>query len=195
MPGKLGEPALNRYAYEATLRDFLELCTEDGIYMPDYRAEKLVRRLLRMYLKLNKDQNRNEKRLAAETYTLIGMAIGQTIVFEPCAKSVMRNRMKTARDRLNNPGARWSLTFNSDGKLECTRLEDYQPYRYNPTLNRNAVWLANIPKGQTRTTKKWKNRQTLGSNMKVAARRILQNDKANWSARTTAEGIKVTRTT
>lgn len=194
MPGILGEPALNRESLSAAISELKTAIDDEGLSIEDKFIERLARRTIKTYLKAKDTVEPNGRFIAIETRKLIAMPIGAIEVFRAVAPQVMRSRMKTARAKMHNPNARWAIHTMPDFRISVKRLEDGASYHHDPRRNKRACFLASLRIDETQITKILRNRQSLSTNLKIAARKILGKDNADWKAKTVDRGIAVTRT-
>lgn len=165
-----------------------------GVVLPRPLLEAVTRRTIRGYVAKQREFRAGPQHTPhPDTVALSQLGVGE--FFERPAmfdKSAWRNRMRTARGLMKNPKARWVLG-TVDGNHRLLRLEDGATPRRDPRMNLHAVFLSNIAPGSSQIAPDWPNVHFMGTNMKTQARRIVGYPYANWSAKTTPEGIVVRR--
>lgn len=137
-------------------------------------------------------KERFNQRIAPHTRAMAATKVGDVVTVEVAYASILRSAARTARDLMTNPKARWSFLLLEPGHYRITRTPDGAPPRRDPWDNLAAVELARLHVGQSKTFN-WPGTSSLSSYRKVAARRLLNNKTADWTAKTTTHGIKVTR--
>ncbi len=108
----------------------------------------------------------------------------------------IRARFHTARRLLGRPNAVFICESLSSGKVRVRRLEDGVRYHRNPWLNPKAVELASLKPGESKIAESLKTvrgKGSMGGNAKVAARKLLDNFRADWTVRMTTRGVRLTR--
>lgn len=152
--------------------------------------QAMVRRTVKAYLAAAADlPPPMAATLHPRTRLLLGMKVGDQVHWPKTENaSVWHNSFTTARRQLGEPKARWSRTALADGD-RITRLADgAHRAPFDPSRNQRAVTIAKMGVG-TRlvvTPADWKCAGAplrLDVSVKVAARRILDDARADWRYR------------
>lgn len=132
---------------------------------------------------------------AALTKDIAGLFPEQFVETVEQCRQTIHGRMKTAREILKNPDARWRVDKVSDGVIRITRMEDGAKYERG-VLSLAVLEIAALHVGDSKIAehiKSVRGKGQMGTNTKIAARRFLGNDAADWSVRSTSQGVRVTR--
>lgn len=96
---------------------------------------------------------------------------------------------------MDNPDAKWKCETVAEG-IKITRTIDGARFWRDPTKNAKAVEMAEMKAGERKIAKTIltaKGHGQMGTNTKIAARKILDCPTADWSVKTTERGILLTR--
>lgn len=162
----------------------------------------VVARVLRAYLAANPVITGPELtqpmdgRISPISKDCAAMKVGDKIEVPAQPLQSIRQRFKTACRLMNNPDAKWRTRSLSNGKVEIERMADGVRYWRDPLLNAKAVELASLAVGQSiisKTLKSTRSKGSMGSNTKIAARRIMGIPYADWSVEARSKGVRLTR--
>jgi hypothetical protein len=159
---------------------------------------QVVQAVVRAYLVVAQDleAQRVDGRISPISRALAAMVVGTSREFRGAAVHDLRQRMKTARDLLGEPDAKWSCQTQGDCVL-VRRLPNGARYFRNPLANPKVRELVAMKVGETiapKTITAARGRGSMGSNVKIAARKYLNDPAADWKVRTIAGGkVRVTR--
>lgn len=184
--------ALNRDAVEPAATELVQALRRRGKIIDD--PENVVVLVVRAYLEAHRVRQVSNTRISPSTRAMAALEPGQKIPVEVAAVQILRSRMKTARKLMENSEARWAVHATGVGTYLVTRLKDGEAPRRDPWHNQRAAFLAQLKPGQKALASGFKNRASMSTNLKVAARRLLENNTADWRAWTTARGVMVERT-
>lgn len=192
------KPLFDTALHEATSSLVPALEELTGRVIHRYQAKKIAEDTIRAYLAVAKDQEarRIGPRISQESRQMAGLEIGESVVVPAQTFQSIRNRMTTARKLMENDDAKWRCEA-TEGGITITRTVDGARWWRDPTRNEKAVELAAMAPGDKRiakTIKTLKGRGQMGTNTKIAARKILEDPAADWAAQTTAKGILIHRT-
>lgn len=192
-----GVPAriVNERAYAAAREAALaHLTAMRGYVPPERQLETLTRAVTEAYQAALTAERMTNQRIAPSTRAMAELAVGEVAMIDCAARVILHRNMKTARRLMSNPRARWAQHETTTGVIRVTRMPDGSQPKRDPWANVRAVQLAAIHVGKARICSAFPTVHALCSNTKVAARRLLDNHEANWSARTTSHGVRITRT-
>jgi hypothetical protein len=168
-----------------------------GISVRGRQLDRIVERIVAAYqLELSR-QSFHPHNTSPVTIALGSMQVGDELRFNETGLQLyhLHNYIKTARKMLNAPMARWRIHEPYRGTFVVQRLADNAHAERDPFKNRKAVALAAIPLGLNKGAyiEELQSVHELGPSVKKMAQRILNNPDANWSGRTTNQGVFVTR--
>lgn len=158
----------------------------------------IVQAVVRAYLAVARDleAQRTDGRISPVSRALAAMAVGASREFPDAAVHDLRQRMKTARDLMDNPDAKWSCETRGT-VVVVRRLVDGARYWRNPLANPKVRELAAMRVGETITPKTItaaRGAGSMGSNVKVAARKAVGSPSADWTVKSHRGKVRVTRT-
>lgn len=191
-------PLFDTAVHEATssLIPALEELTVRTIHR--YQAKKIAEDTIRAYFSVAKDQEatRVDGRISKESRELSALEVGRSITVKPQPFQSLRGRMATARKLMDNEEARWKCETVPEG-IKVTRTIDGQSYHRDPMKNKKAVELSEMKVGERRIAKQiltTRGKGQMGTNTKIAARKILDCPTADWTVCTDPRGVLITRT-
>ena len=174
----------------------VELCKQLGLKIPLDKCIEILKPTVKVYL-YNKDKEIAKSRnLSPTTKILIKTEIGEIVYFKDIALQSLRAMMNTARTVMDNQGARWSCSIENDNRIQVTRVEDWANVKRYKSLGPITIELSSMQPGDTHISKNVtavRGKGQAGSNHKIKARALLNDQKANWSFQSTNKGVRVTR--
>lgn len=186
---------VNQRAYDAAREAArLHLAAIRGYEPLARQVDALTAATIGAYLAVMTGERTANQRVAQSTRAMAHMAVGDTLDIRAASRSCLRANMKTARRLMTNPKASWALHETDTGRIRVTRLADGSQPQRDPWSNLRAVQIARLHPQQSALCDAFPSVHALAMNTKVAARRLLDNPEANWSARTTSKGVRITRT-
>lgn len=162
-----------------------------------YQVQKIAEDTIRAYQAVARDQERSRVSgfVSDETRKLAALEVGRHVIVVPQPFQSLRGRMATARKIMDNPDAKWKCETVAEG-IKITRTIDGARFWRDPTKNAKAVEMAEMKAGERKIAKTIltaKGHGQMGTNTKIAARKILDCPTADWSVKTTERGILLTR--
>lgn len=168
--------------------------------MPRHAARALCASVVRSYLMVagGLEGARMDYRIAPLSRALAALEVGAAMIAPAMPTQCVRGRMSTARKLMDNPAATWRSETLPDGRIKVTRRDDgATTYARDLTKNAKAMEMAALKPGESvwsRTIATSRGRGQMGSNAKVAARKLLGAPRANWTVRTVGDRVRLTRT-
>lgn len=129
--------------------------------------------------------------LSPTSQTIAALSVGASVELRGVNAANLGRYFQTARRLIDNDGACWTARTLPDGSVRIARNADGVSAR-DPTRNALAVELAAMSLGAARLFVGNLKGGTW-QNAKIQARRILQDDFADWSRRWTSKGLRVRR--
>lgn len=159
---------------------------------------QVVQAVVRAYLSVAADLERQrvDGRISPVSRALAAMPVGGTREFTGEAIHDLRQRMRTARDLMGNPDAKWACETRGP-VVFVRRLVDGSRTWRDPTKNPKARELAAMRPGETITPKTItaaRGAGSMGTNSKIAARKILGDPAADWTVKSHKGKPRITRT-
>lgn len=197
-----GEVALYSGAYNAALEDLRLVLETGGIEITNGAVlRKAARECIRTYLKSLKAERKMRTELHQnrhpDTTALAQMEIGERRVFD-ATRNTIYQRLRSARRLAQDETARWLLKSLPSGRTEVERIAAGHERPWNWRRNAKALWLSELEPGESKVATPELFGTQVHHTSKHAARMILNDMEATWSAYrvTTAKGLawKVTRT-
>lgn len=186
-------PKRNKPLYDAAVDEAVQ-AYEAAAGLP---PRQVVQAVVRAYLIVAQDLERQriDGRISPVSRALAAMAVGATREFRGEAVHDLRQRMKTARDLLGEPDAKWSCQSRGDAVL-VRRLPNGARYFRNPLANPKVRELVAMKPGEVivpKTITAARGRGSMGSNVKIAARKYLGDPAADWTVKTHGDKVRITR--
>ena len=184
---------VNRHANEKAA---LELCKALDLHVNLNKCIAILPQVIKVYLREAKKQVVSSRNLSPITDALIKTEIGEIVYFKNISLQSVRARMETARTLMDNQGARWSCSIEPDNCIQVTRVEDFANVKRYKALGSITVELSSMQPGDSfisQYIKAVRGKGQAGSNHKMKARSLLDDEKADWSFKMTNQGVRVTR--
>lgn len=137
---------------------------------------------------------RDKRSYSPQTHKLAEMKVGDVVTFYPQPFQSLRGRMKSARELMKNEDAQWTLRMDGND-IVCERLDDGAPLR-KVSKSEKVQELASLKPGESiisKTILSVRSKGQLSSNNKIMARRVLNDEKADWTVKQTNKGVRLTR--
>jgi hypothetical protein len=157
-------------------------------------AERIAERAVRAYLTA-RGENNFGNRMKPSTLRLYEMEVGDIIEVEATCKANLHGQFKTIRQKTGNDQLKWKCEQISPGKWRVERRENGTSQMFKrPYHNPKAVFLAEIPVGEWRPFPLAKEPNRINTDFtKNKARAILEDNNADWRARTREGVVEITR--
>ena len=160
--------------------------------------EHVAREALRSYFELLEHEAiTRPQRWSVTTRALAAMRVGEIRHFQGKGTHVLRQRCAYARRLMENPRARWSMESIADNEVRVTRRPDGDTRERDETKNPVVCELLTLAPGESLLSA-WvtsgRGAGALTTYHKVMARRRLGEPNAQWAARVTSKGVRITRT-
>ena len=152
--------------------------------------------VLRAFIAAERMAFREDGRISETAKELAAMKVGDAILTGPCATQTIRGRMVTARTLMDNPDAMWTSRTQSDGRIQVTRTTDGRRPVSGVAISPITLEIAAMAPGESKigvAIKAVGTVDSLGTNHKAKARRMLGQADADWTVRSTTKGVRVTR--
>lgn len=192
--GKPGNPHIHKipleeaaHAVKASVKNLTGHTVTDNV------AQRIAERVVRTYL-IAKGVENFGSRMKDTTVAIMELEVGRSIEVEANCKANLHGQFKSIRRRTNNEDLKWRVEQIKPGLWRVERRGDGS---YNkgksPTRNPKAVWLASIPINGHKVFEGEKAFEIINDFTKNKARAVLDNNEAEWKAKTIPDGIQVTR--
>lgn len=160
--------------------------------------EHAAREAIRSYLELVEHTALvSPGRWGKVTRALAAMRVGEVRHFQGKGTHVLRQRLASARRLMENPRARWSMESLADNEVRVTRRPDGDTLERDETRNPVVCELLALAPGENLLSAHVTAGRGAGSLTtfhRVMARRRLGEPNAQWAARATSRGVRITRT-
>ena len=156
-------------------------------------AEAATRAVLQAYVPVLLKERTTSGRVSVVTRQLAAMEVGQVIRLRGASSSQTHAKMRSARLLMENPQAAWRTDSQSDGWLRVQRLPDGLK-RTTAVTSHVTTTISKLPVNGSYLFDHMTKRSCFASGYKQVARRLMNDPHAQWSAKTTTKGVRVTRT-
>jgi hypothetical protein len=166
-----------------------------SVMLPDHQVVRITDRFITAYRRAM--MGKTGTRLKATTYDIMALAVGEEIEVEASCKANLHGQFKTIRRKLNEPDRKWRVEQVRPGVWRVERRPD-GAWNLQKSAYRNpkAVFLAALTVGGAARTYPGlaKCHQILNCHTKSKARTLTGDVTADWSGKTTSQGVTIRRT-